>query len=128
MTWFGRERVDIGAQMLDRQILSHEGNPVGKVDDVELTVHDDGRIEVTGIISGRSALQNRLGPRWGLLLSPARVVTRDFVDSTRIPLRDIDDFDTAIHLKAAAVDKEGSTLEQRLRRLVRRIPGAGHAG
>lgn len=54
------ENLDAGLHLLDRQIADAEGALVGKVDDLELTEYDDGRLEVTGLLLGPAALVPRL--------------------------------------------------------------------
>ena len=39
--WHGRDRVDLGTQMLDRQITAPEAEHISKVDDLELTFRED---------------------------------------------------------------------------------------
>lgn len=60
--WHGRDRVDLGTQMLDRQITAPEAEHVGKVDDLELTFREDGALEVTALLVGTAALCERMPP------------------------------------------------------------------
>lgn len=53
--------LDAVLHLLDRQVVDVEGLLVCKVDDVELTVFDDGALGVTGLLSGPAALVPRLG-------------------------------------------------------------------
>ena len=53
--------LDAVLHLLDRQVVDVEGLLVCKVDDVELTVFDDGVLGVTGLLSGPAALVPRLG-------------------------------------------------------------------
>jgi sporulation protein YlmC with PRC-barrel domain len=53
--------MDAYLELLDRQILDHDGRMVGKVDDLEVEERDDGRVYVTALLSGPGAL----GPRFG---------------------------------------------------------------
>lgn len=53
--------LDAVLHLLDRQVVDVEDRLVGKVDDVELTVFDDGVLGVTGLLSGPAALVPRLG-------------------------------------------------------------------
>lgn len=68
--------LDAALHLLDRQVVDLDGLMAGKVDDVELTVRE-GRLEVTGLLTGPSALLPRLGGRslsqlWSFT-SPTRV-------------------------------------------------------
>jgi hypothetical protein len=52
--------------LLDRQIFDVDGEPVGKVDDLELTEPDDGGPPVlTALLCGPTALGPRIGDRIG---------------------------------------------------------------
>jgi sporulation protein YlmC with PRC-barrel domain len=53
--------LDAVLHLLDRQVLDVDGRLVCKVDDVELTLFDDGVLGVTGLLSGPAALVPRLG-------------------------------------------------------------------
>ncbi len=55
--------LDLALHLLDRQVADAEGALVGKVDDVELTRSDDGRLEVTGLLLGANALLPRISRR-----------------------------------------------------------------
>ncbi len=55
--------LDLALHLLDRQVQDAEGALVGKVDDVELTVADDGTITVTALLLGANALLPRLWRR-----------------------------------------------------------------
>ena len=63
----------IGLDLLDRQILDCGGQPVGKVDDVELDVDADGTPYVAALLVGQQALGDRIGGRLG------RVVLQDLL-------------------------------------------------
>lgn len=52
-------------ELLDRQILDRDGEPVGKVDDVELGYDDDGTPYVAALLVGQQALGRRIGGRLG---------------------------------------------------------------
>lgn len=56
-------KIDLALHLLDRQVQDAEGALVGKVDDVELTVTDDGTLVVTGLLLGANALLPRLWRR-----------------------------------------------------------------
>jgi sporulation protein YlmC with PRC-barrel domain len=53
--------LDAVLHLLDRQVVDVDGRLVCKVDDVELTVFDDGVLGVTGLLSGPAALVPRFG-------------------------------------------------------------------
>jgi sporulation protein YlmC with PRC-barrel domain len=62
----------VGPELLDRKIVDLAGAPIGKVDDVEMCVGEDGLPEVTALVVGRQAPPSRLS-RWigGLTGRPA---------------------------------------------------------
>lgn len=55
--------LDLALHLLDRQVHDAEGALVGKVDDVELTRAEDGRLVVTGLLLGANALLPRISRR-----------------------------------------------------------------
>ena len=59
----------IGFDLLDRQIVDLAGDLVGKVDDVELSVDDEGVPHVAALLAGPQALGRRLGGRLGRWVS-----------------------------------------------------------
>lgn len=60
---------DAALHLLDRQVVDVDGRLVAKVDDVELTVGEDGSLVPTGILVGLPALLPRFGPRLGGVLT-----------------------------------------------------------
>jgi hypothetical protein len=97
----------IGMDLLDRQIVDRDGEPVGKVDDVELDVDADGTPYVAALLVGQHALGQRIGGRLGSWIAgTARRLSPDY---HRGPLPD-------------------PALESWLRdHLIGRIPGASDA-
>ncbi|KRE95354.1 hypothetical protein ASG76_06765 [Nocardioides sp. Soil774] len=55
--------LDLALHLLDRQVQDADGALVGKVDDLELTRHDDGTLVVSGLLLGANALLPRLWRR-----------------------------------------------------------------
>lgn len=126
--WHGRDRIDLGTQMLDRQITAPEAAHVGKVDDLELTFREDGTLEVTALLVGAAALRERVpSPARGLLDLGMRLVGGPD-PARRIDLDDVVDVETDVEVTEEAGAAATSPAEQRLRKLIARIPGAGHAG
>jgi hypothetical protein len=126
--WHGRERIDLGTQLVDRQITAPEAGPVGKVDDVELTRREDGTLEVTALLVGVSALCERTpAPERRLLRLGMRLA------GGPDPARRIG-FEHVVHVRSdVEVTEEGakeaaSPAGRRFRRIVQRIPGAGREG
>ena len=112
----------IGLHLLDRQIVDRDGEPVGKVDDVELTVGADGIMRVTALLVGPRALGERIGGvlgRWmaGSLSPPPRRIDMDLVAEVT----------SAVTLSVKRELLSDAPVESWLRdHLIARIPGSGH--
>lgn len=126
--WHGKSWVDLGTGLLDYQIVDPEPLPVGKVDDLELRRREDGRLEVTALVVGTTALLPRLHT-W--VARPLSWVMRLFggPDEPRlIPLDQVTGVEAAVEVTKEASREAGSPSEQRLcRHVIQRIPGAGNA-
>jgi hypothetical protein len=126
--WHGRDWVDLGTGLLDYQIVDPDPLPVGKVDDLELRRREDGRLEVSALMVGTSAMLPRLH-KW--VARPLTWVMRLFggPDEPRlIPLDQVTGVEVAIEVSKEASREAVSRSEQRLRRkIIQRIPGAGDA-
>jgi sporulation protein YlmC with PRC-barrel domain len=122
-------RIDF--HLLDRQIVDADAEPVGKVDDVELTLDQaTGRLQVTALLSGQQVLGERLGGRLGQLM--AGVARRlDPVENRppmRIPMRQVADIGSAITLTINPEAHPTPPLEQWLTdHVITKIPGADDA-
>ena len=114
----------IGFDLLDRQIVDRDGEPVGKVDDIELTYGDDGVPRVTALLVGLRALGGRLGGALGRWVTAAG---REMSEIVRIDYGLVSRVDSAVHLSVARELLVDPPLESWLRdHLIARIPGAGH--
>jgi hypothetical protein len=60
------DTIDALQTLLDRQIFDADGNALGKVDDVELELHEDGAPTIAALLCGPLALGPRLGGRLGV--------------------------------------------------------------
>ncbi|GAB3233561.1 hypothetical protein GCM10027447_30090 [Glycomyces halotolerans] len=126
--WRGRERIDLGTQLLDRQVVDPDGIAVGKVDDLELRYRDDGVLEVTAMLVGTDALADRVPqPAKGLLRRLLRLAGGPD-EARRIPLDQVMQLTSAVEVTGPAAEAALSPAERRLRDFVAKIPGAGHAG
>jgi sporulation protein YlmC with PRC-barrel domain len=56
-----KDEIELGLELLDRQLLDSEGEPCGKVDDIELDYDGSGRPVITAILTNPGALAPRLG-------------------------------------------------------------------
>lgn len=99
--------IDGALNLLDRQVLDSDGKMLGKVDDVELTAHEDGLV-ITALLTGPVALLHRLGGRlgdelvtkWEQLKEAEPHRTRPW----RIEIERVHHLDSAVHL---SVPREG---------------------
>jgi sporulation protein YlmC with PRC-barrel domain len=93
--------IDGALHLLDRQLIDSEGKLLGKVDDVELSLGDDG-LAITAVLTGPAALLSRLGgklgstlvERWGQMRVSEPHRTRPW----RIEIEDVERLDSAVHL------------------------------
>lgn len=123
-------RVQVGRQLLDRQIVDVDGLPVGKVDDVEFAVDEEGYPYVAYLLSGHAALGPRVGGVAGRLLVAVadRLVADPPARPRRIPFSLVVGVGSAVRLRARGAELPESPVEGYLRRrLIARIPGAGRA-
>ncbi|MEU4217920.1 hypothetical protein [Actinoplanes sp. NPDC026623] len=120
----------IGFDLLDRQILDAGGEPVGKVDDVELDRGPGGNLYVAALLVGPKALGERIGGRLGRWIEgAARRLSHDYEqDPIRIPFDLVAGIDSAVHLSVRRELLPDPALEAWLRdNLIGRIPGASDA-
>jgi hypothetical protein len=121
-----------GWQLLDRQIVAHDDKLAGCVDDLELTVSDDGNeLYVTAVLSGPGALAYRLGHRrLGDWLRRAhwksgRPEAPD--DPVRIPFNVVADIGSHVQVALDAEATGTASLELWTRdHVVAHIPGSRH--
>jgi sporulation protein YlmC with PRC-barrel domain len=115
--------------LLDRQILDRDGQPVGKVDDVELTVDDDGTAHVAALLVGQQALGRRIGGWLGRCVenTARRLAPEPDPAPERIPIDLVATVDSAVNLSVRRELLTDPPLETWLREhLIARIPGATH--
>jgi sporulation protein YlmC with PRC-barrel domain len=122
----------INFHLVDRQIVDTHGDPVGKVDDVELAVDPDtGRIRVTNIVCGMHILGDRIGGRFGgwMAAIARRLHPDDDPRPMRIDVRTVTEIGSAVMIGVARETLLTPPLEQWLDdHLIDKIPGAGDAG
>jgi hypothetical protein len=126
----GGRRLDAALQLLDHQLIDRDGRLAGKVDDLELTRQDDGRLVVTAILSGPGALGPRLP---GVLGRSVLAWWRRLDDDSdpapaRIPWPAVSDIASAVTLSTARAELPNQGLENWARaNIIAKLPGAGHA-
>ena len=102
------DALDAVLHLMDRQVVDRDGRMVCKVDDVEVTVHPDGSMEVTGLLAGPPALVPRYGGRIGRTLEGTwrrlGIQEADRLVPWRIALALVDDLGSGVTLVA---DRDG---------------------
>jgi sporulation protein YlmC with PRC-barrel domain len=121
------DRMDVGFQLLDRQIVDRYGMEVGKVDDVELTVPEHGPPYLSALLVGPPAIGPRIGGWLGrAVASVARRLRSAPGGPLRIPFDVVGDVGIAITLTISRDLLAEPELEHWLRNhVIARIPGSG---
>jgi len=122
--------LDAQQQLLDRQIVDDNGRMVAKVDDLEIAAHDDGTLEVTGILTGPAALGPRVGGAIGAVAVAAwsRLSGRGPDEPRRIGLTLVEQMTTVVTLRVSRRDLDVDGFEAWAReQVIEAIPGAGEA-
>lgn len=115
--------LDLALHLLDRQIVDTDGNPVGNVDDVEIS--EDGY--VVALLVGPQALAGRLGGRLGDWLAFWTRVLSGGTEPTRIPVDLLTDMGSHITVARSRSELDAHSNEDRAREyLIGRIPGGRH--
>jgi hypothetical protein len=124
----GPARLLLGFDLLDRQILDSDEQPVGNVDDVELAVAEDGTLRVSALHVGAQAWGRRLGGALGRAIT---AISIRLPGPIRIPI-DLVVFDgpsAAVRLSVSRDLLAEPELEAWLREhVIARIPGSEEAG
>ena len=126
----GRE-IDAGLHLLDRQVVDPDTRMVCKVDDLELTVPEDGGAPyVTAILAGPAALAPRLGGllgRWVLAVQ-RRLHPAEVPEPARIGFGVVDEVGSRVRIALRREELAVNAFEAWCRdNVVAKIPGAGHA-
>lgn len=124
-----RRVIHASLDLLDRQVLDCNGEPVGKVDDVELTDPEQGPPRLAALLLGPQAYGQRLGGRLGTWIASTGVRLSGTDLPIRIPIEAVKEIGVSIELNVPLEDiARVEQLEQWLREhLIERIPGAGSA-
>jgi hypothetical protein len=124
-------RVQLGLELMDRQLVDRHGRLCGTVDDLELEVPEDGSPPyVTAVLSGPAALAARLEGRLGGWVARlhARAHPAEAPGPVRIPWVEVTSYDSHVVLARAREELETDASERWLAdHLIGRIPGGTHA-
>jgi len=124
----------VAFDLLDRQILDFTGALIGKVDDIELALDEDGIPRITTLLVGPQALGRRLGGRLGRWISgvAGRLHPAENPDPMRIPWNLVANdprTDCVVQLSVRRELLTEPALEEWLREhIVAKIPGGHVAG
>jgi sporulation protein YlmC with PRC-barrel domain len=108
----------VGRNVLDHQLLDHEGRRCGNVDDLAIEGGPGERAFVVAILSGPGYWPQRAG----LLGRIAGWIGRS--GRTRIPWDQVERIDSGVHLRRRAPDYGLGKGDDRLRPYIERVPGA----
>ncbi|MFC9295115.1 hypothetical protein ACFTWH_18685 [Streptomyces sp. NPDC057011] len=116
--------------LLDRQVISEDGSPLAKVDDLELAPDGDGNLYVSAVLIGPTALAPRLSGRPARLLNALarRLTTGGPEGHARIPTDRIIRIGAALTATTTPDDEAVHPLEDWIRdNVITPLPGSGHA-
>lgn len=119
----------LGRHLLDHQIVGVHGEPIGKVDDLELTTDDaDGAPVVSALLTGQIAYGRRFGGHLGLWISTTAARLRGDAGSEprRLDASLIKALTHTVVLNVPAAELPAADLEQWLAdHFIGRLPGSG---
>jgi hypothetical protein len=122
--------VDAGLSLLDRQLIDVDERFAGTVDDLELTVPDEGAPYVTAILAGPGSLSRRIGGRLGSWIESVQKRLHPSSDPgpASISWGVVTEVGSAIRLSVPRSALEVDRFESWVREhVIGRIPGSGHA-
>ncbi len=122
-------RVDF--HLIDRQVVDSDGYLVGKVDNVEMELDEDGVPYVTALHIGLHALGTRIGGGVGRTMAAVarRMHATGDPQPLRVPYEMIREIGSAVTLSVRHELLDPPALEKWLRdKVIGRIPGARDAG
>ena len=108
--------LDIALGVLDHQLVDHNGENCGKVDDLEIAGLDGDSPEVVEILVGGNAWRSR-----GLL---GRLAARLSGNAVHVPWVEVDSVSSVVSLKRTAAELRLNRGDERWAALVRKLPGS----
>jgi sporulation protein YlmC with PRC-barrel domain len=119
------DRMDAYYELMDRQILDHDGRMIGKVDDVELEQRDDDRLYVTALLSGPGALGPRFGGALGTIVTSTWSRLSGRTEPARVEWSEVASVQTVIRLAVGRTTVALDGFETWMRdRVIAAIPGS----
>jgi len=118
--------VDLVRDLLDKKVIDRNGRELGRVDSIVLALSERGLPRVIAIEIGPAVLARRISPwlgRWVEGLEHAFGV--DEGRPLRVPLGRVTAINDAVRVDMVFSESPTSTIELRLRRWIRRVPGGG---
>jgi sporulation protein YlmC with PRC-barrel domain len=123
--------MDLGLDLLDRQIVDKDGQPAGNVDDLEFEWPRGGTGPpfVSSILAGPSALSRRLGGRLGKWMAAVhKRLNEGDPEPVRISMGVVKRIGVKVELTVAGSDLATWDLQRWIRdKVIVKIPGASHA-
>jgi sporulation protein YlmC with PRC-barrel domain len=117
--------VDLVRDLLDKKVVDRNGREMGRVDGIVLERREAGAPRVAAIEIGPSVLAERIHPFLGRCVAALeRVFGVDEGRPVRIPLSSVLAFEPHVKVDVAFGETAVSTVEQRLRRLISRVPAS----
>ncbi len=122
--------IDAALSLLDRQLIDVNERFAGKVDDLELTLPEQGAPYVTAILAGPGSLSRRIGGRLGSWIESVhrRLHPLSEPGPASISWGVVAEVGSSIRLSVARSVLEVDRFESWTREhVIGRIPGSGHA-
>jgi hypothetical protein len=112
------ERIDLGLQLVDHQLLDSQGRRCGNADDLALEGEPGEKLEVVAILSGPGVWRARAGfiGRLAAWIGGGATI--------RVPWEEIDGVSSHVKLKKQATTLGLGRGDDRLRPFIEKIPGA----
>ncbi|OKJ94499.1 hypothetical protein AMK26_32215 [Streptomyces sp. CB03234] len=125
------DSLDIGLDILDRQVLDSGDTLIGKVDDLRFDEPEDGSPPVLAALQiGQRAFGQRLGGRLGRWWTAVAGRLAGGATPVEVPIARVREYGPALKIDVGAQELPGLGRAERLlsRRFVGRIPGAHREG
>ena len=121
--------ISLRLDLMDQQLIDAEERPVGRVDELELEIDEDGAARVVALRTGGAALGPRIGWWVGGVLTRSCDRLAEHEASPPLPISDLEHVHPRLQLTRPLRELLGvAGLEGWLGvRLVSRIPGGGDA-